>query len=78
MAEISTASQEQSVGIAQVKDAMAQMDRMTRQNASLVKRSADAVHNLLQQAKALSDSIDVFKLSPQADRLPLILSGNPQ
>jgi methyl-accepting chemotaxis protein len=78
MAGISTASREQSSGIAQVNDAIAQMDRMTRQNASLVKQSAAAARSLLQQAETLSGSVDVFKLSPQADRLPLVLIGNQQ
>jgi methyl-accepting chemotaxis protein len=78
MDRISTASREQSAGIAQVNDAIAQMDRMTRQNASLVKQSAAAAHSLLQQAETLSGSVDVFKLSPQADRLSLVLIGNQQ
>lgn len=78
MAGISIASREQSAGIAQVNDAIAHMDNMTRQNASLVKQSAATANSLLQQAEALSGSVDVFKLTPRADRLPLIITGTPQ
>ena len=42
MAEISAASHEQSAGIEQVNQAIAQMDQVTQQNAALVEEAAAA------------------------------------
>jgi methyl-accepting chemotaxis protein len=62
VAEISSASQEQSTGLGQ---AVAQMDQATLQNAALVEQSAAAADSLRQQAQELVDTVAVFKL-PQA------------
>ena len=42
MGEISTASHEQAAGVAQVGEAVAQLDQVTQQNASLVEEMAAA------------------------------------
>ena len=60
--EITNATGEQSNGIAQVNVAVAELDRMTQQNASLVEESAAAAENLREQAIALSDSVNRFRL----------------
>ncbi len=52
MSEINGASQEQSAGIGQINAAIAQMDDVTRQNASLVEESTAAVGSLNDQAHA--------------------------
>ena len=61
--EISSASQEQSQGVAQVGEAVTQMDQTTQQNAALVEQSAAAADSLKTQALALVEAVAVFKLS---------------
>ena len=63
MAEITSASQEQSIGIEQVNQAIAQMDEMTQQNAALVEQAAAAAQSMLDEAATLSRSVSVFKLA---------------
>lgn len=63
VAEITSASIEQSAGISQVGDAVTQMDQVTQQNAALVEESAAAAANLKSQAQQLVDAVAVFKLS---------------
>ncbi|AWN17715.1 methyl-accepting chemotaxis protein [Salinisphaera sp. LB1] len=62
VAEIATASQEQSSGIEQVNLAISQMDGVTQQNASLVEESAAASRSLEEQAQALKTRVAFFKL----------------
>jgi aerotaxis receptor len=57
-----TASQEQSAGIAQINQAVSQMDEMTQQNAALVEQSAAAAESLQDQAAKLTVLVDSFKL----------------
>jgi methyl-accepting chemotaxis protein len=61
--EICAASVEQSAGVAQVGEAMTQMDQTTQQNAALVEESAAAAESLKQQAQQLVRTVAVFKLS---------------
>jgi len=65
--EIATASREQSTGIDQVNQAVAQMDRSTQQNAALVEQSAAAARSLEEQVQQLMRSIAVFKTSARDD-----------
>jgi methyl-accepting chemotaxis protein len=62
MGEISLASQEQSGGIVQVNQAVAQMDEATRQNATLVEQAGAAAASLQEQAEALTQLVSVFTL----------------
>ena len=64
MGEISSASVEQSAGVAQVGEAVTQMDRTTQQNAALVEESAAAAESLKLQAQRLVQTVAVFKLTP--------------
>jgi methyl-accepting chemotaxis protein len=66
MADISTASIEQSAGIGQVNLAMTHMDEMTQQNAALVEQAAAAAESLGEQAQTLAVSVSGFKLKAQA------------
>jgi aerotaxis receptor len=63
VAEISAASSEQSTGLAQVGEAVTQMDQVTQQNAALVEESAAASESLKHQAFLLSQAVSVFQLS---------------
>jgi methyl-accepting chemotaxis protein-2 (aspartate sensor receptor) len=62
IAEISAATQQQTQGIAQVGDAVTQLDRVTQQNAALVEESAAAADSLSQQAARLVEAVSVFTL----------------
>ena len=61
--EISSSSAEQSTGIGQIGDAVAQLDQVTQQNAALVEESAAAAESLNQQAAQLARIVGTFKLS---------------
>lgn len=63
MAEIAAASEEQSAGIEQVNGAITQMDQMTQQNSALVEQAAAAAASMREQADALSEAVEVFKLA---------------
>ncbi|MFA7669394.1 MAG: methyl-accepting chemotaxis protein [Burkholderiaceae bacterium] len=62
MADIVTASQEQSEGIRQVNLAVVEMDGVTQQNAALVQEAAAAAGSLQDQAERLTDAVAVFKV----------------
>ena len=62
MSGIAHASQEQSIGISQVKIAMDQMDQVTQQNAMLVEDAAQAAINLRDRSGHLTHSTAVFLL----------------
>ncbi|MEI6744984.1 MAG: methyl-accepting chemotaxis protein [Methylococcaceae bacterium] len=61
MGEITSASVEQSTGIAQVNHAIAQMDDVTQQNAALVEQAAAGAESLEEQAQKLSITVANFK-----------------
>ncbi|SDO95325.1 methyl-accepting chemotaxis sensory transducer with Pas/Pac sensor [Rhodoferax sp. OV413] len=61
--EISAASREQLDGIAQVNNAITQMDSITQQNAAMVEQIAAAANALHGQSEAVSESVRVFRLS---------------
>lgn len=63
MGEISTASIEQSQGVSQVGEAVAQMDRVTQQNAALVEEMSAAASSLSSQAQDLVQTVAFFKLA---------------
>ena len=60
--EIATATQEQSLGIQQVKHSVTDIDVSTQQNASLVQESAAASAELSGQADEMSKMVGIFKL----------------
>ena len=60
--QISIATQEQSQGIAQVNEAVAELDSVTQQNATLVEQSAASAASLGHRAQMLQRSVAVFKL----------------
>jgi len=61
--EISTASHEQSQGIGQINQAVADLDKMTQQNAALVEESTAAAESLKEQAGRLSGVVATFRLN---------------
>jgi methyl-accepting chemotaxis protein len=70
MAEIASASEQQSAGIAQVNHAVSQMDDATQQNAALVEEAAAAAESLEEQAETLAETVAQFRLDSEI-RSPL-------
>ena len=66
MAEITSASVEQTAGIEQINRAIVQMDDVTQQNAALVEEAAAASEAMQDQAARLADVVSVFKLAASA------------
>jgi len=62
MAEITVASSEQSLGISQVAQAIAQLDQMTQQNAAMVEQSTAAAISMGEQAERLVEAVKVFSV----------------
>ena len=65
IAEISAASQEQASGIDQVNKAILSMDETTQQNAALVEETTSAAQSMKEQAKALMQQVEVFKVNQE-------------
>ncbi|XKE46422.1 methyl-accepting chemotaxis protein [Halomonas organivorans] len=72
--EIRAAATEQTAGLGQVNTAVAQLDEVTQQNASLVVEAASASESLDRQARQLVEAVGVFKL---ADAGEARLAGLP-
>jgi methyl-accepting chemotaxis protein len=83
--EISAASQEQSVGIDQVNEAIMKMDDVTQQNTALVEEAAAAAESMMEQADELMSAVSVFKLETdvrknnvvQPFKKPMLSSATP-
>jgi methyl-accepting chemotaxis protein len=63
MAEITSASREQSIGIDQINQAIMTMDNVTQQNAALVEQSAAAAQSLQDQSVHLAEIVSKFVLA---------------
>ncbi|MGM0823303.1 MAG: methyl-accepting chemotaxis protein [Pseudomonadota bacterium] len=73
--EINAATSEQSDGINQVNVAVAELDRMTQENAAMVEESTTAAEQLKEQADHLAFTIGSFKLSEHPPA-PLTLTSS--
>jgi hypothetical protein len=62
VAEIASASAEQSTGIDQVNAALTQMDEVTQQNSALVEQNAAAAKSLEQQSQGMDEQVSFFQL----------------
>ena len=61
ISEISVATNEQSLGIAQVAQAIGHLDQITQQNAALVEQSSAASESVKDQMGRLADAVGVFQ-----------------
>ncbi|MES1198855.1 MAG: methyl-accepting chemotaxis protein [Pseudomonadota bacterium] len=61
--EIASTAQEQSLGLAQVNQAVNQMDTTTQQNAAMVEQSTAASHAMAQEAEQLAVLVGRFRVS---------------
>ncbi len=79
MGEITSASQEQSAGIAQVNSTIVDMDETTQQNAALVEEAAAAASQMQDQAASLARVVSVFKMDvvAAAPRMRAVSTAKP-
>ncbi len=82
MQEIVAATQDQSRGIGEVNVSIAELDRMTQQNAALVEEAAAAAQGMRDQAQQMTRMVHVFQLpaggAPAAGRAaPMARVGGP-
>ena len=61
--EISTAAEQQRMGVAQINEAVAHMDSITQQNAAMVEQLAAAAKSVHSQVRTVSHSMQLFRLS---------------
>ncbi|WP_322015403.1 methyl-accepting chemotaxis protein [Paraburkholderia sp. J12] len=61
IAEIRSATEEQSSGVTQIDQAVSDLDNITQQNAALVEQSTAASDSLRQQATKLVEAVSVFR-----------------
>ena len=67
VAEIASASHEQSTGIEQINKALTQMDEVTQQNSALVEENAASAKTLEHQSVAMNEKVAFFKLDDGAE-----------
>lgn len=66
VAEITAASEEQSIGIAEINSSVTQMDAMTQQNAAMVEEVAAASEAMGSEANDLDNQMRFFKVGDHA------------
>lgn len=69
--QITAATGEQSDGIGQVNVAVAELDRVTQENAALVEQSSVAAEQLEEQSLRLAEVVGAFTLAETTSRAPL-------
>ena len=67
ISQVTLAAGEQSAGLGQVNTSVAELDRMTQQNAALVEESAAAAESLKDQAARLAALVATFRLAHAAN-----------
>ena len=75
--EITTATAEQSAGLAQINGSVTQLDQMTQQNSALVEQSAAAAESLKDQATRLGDAVSIFQVGNAAVSEPATVERLP-
>jgi aerotaxis receptor len=63
LGEINCSSQQQELGVAQVNEAVAQMDSITQSNAAMVEQLAASAKSLESQVDAVDRSMKIFRLT---------------
>ncbi|MBL8302776.1 MAG: CZB domain-containing protein, partial [Ideonella sp.] len=67
LGEVSTGAREQSLGVAQIGQAVQELDRMTQQNAALVEQTAAAATAMKDQAHTLAEEVARFRMPAGMD-----------
>ncbi len=75
VAEIAASAREQSTGLEQVTRAVAEMDKVTQQNAASAEESSSAASELSSQAEELASMVGSFRLELRAPATPAARPG---
>jgi methyl-accepting chemotaxis protein len=75
---ISSATREQGEGIEHINQAIAQMDQVTQQNASLVEEAAAASEAMQEQAAKLAQVVSVFRIEAPAPVRAAVMAPAPR
>lgn len=79
MEEIQSASEEQSNGVSQINQSVAEIDQVTQQNAARIQSSAQAANELERQASLLNEAISAFRLRGSGmEEKPAVSRQRPQ
>ncbi len=62
IAEITGATNEQSLGLSQINQAIGQLDSVTQQNSAMVEELSAAASSLQAQARVMNDAVKIFRL----------------
>ena len=65
MENIKVASEEQAEGVDQINKAIADMDRITQENSTLVEQNTTTSQNMAQEAEKLQELLNTFKVEDQ-------------
>ena len=65
MGNIKVASEEQAEGVDQINKAIADMDRITQENSTLVEQNTTTSQNMAQEAEELQELLNTFKVEDQ-------------
>ena len=77
VAEIAAASQEQHSGIEQVNKAVMQLDELTQQNAALVEEASAASRSMADQARALNDMVNRYRVDEDVEGRDNLRTATP-
>ncbi|WP_304165913.1 methyl-accepting chemotaxis protein [Phenylobacterium aquaticum] len=77
VAEIAASTQEQSVSLGQVNQAINHMDQVTQQNAAMVEQSTAASHALAKEAEGLADAVARFRVEQPAATVATTVGHSP-
>lgn len=77
LGEVANGAREQAQGVAQIGQAVGELDRMTQQNAALVEQTAAASTAMQQQAAALAEAVARFRLPEGAAASPDAAPATP-
>ena len=72
---IAASAQEQSTGLAEINDAMNQLDQVTQQNAAMFEQTTAAAQTLATAGADLGSAVSRFKLEDQADSAETLVGG---
>ena len=67
IADITSASNEQSMGIAQINQAVGQLDSVTQQNSAMVEELAAAASSLQAQSVVMQEAVRIFRLNSRGN-----------
>lgn len=77
MAEITSASEEQSMGINQIAQAVNEMDLVTQKNAAMVEQSAVSASNMEQETAQLENQVSQFNIHERGRRKTAVIHELP-